>query len=300
MRTGVFVLCAMVSLAAFDRAFAEGPTVTDDLGRTVAIPSSPQRVIALTRSFMDLILEIDGPLVGKVEEYRHKPEGVALPSVGSQMTPDVEAIAALRPDLIIANTRLHSALLEAFESSGAAVYFMDPNAYETDPMTDRIATFGRLLERTAQAGAYIARLDALSAELHERVAESGYETGLMIFRNNRGVTVAQPTGMFGWFLMRLGIENVVPLGLPGSNRSTWVPYSQEQILVSDPDVILLRSRSNDAHDMAELRANFVDDPVWSRMRAVQNGDVYVMSPRIDTGIVGNETALRMVADLMAP
>ena len=52
--------------------------------------------------------------------------------------------------------------------------------------------------------------------------------------------------------------------------------------------------------MERLRRNFVNDPVWRQLRAVRNGDVYVMSPRIDTGVVGNETALQMVADLLAP
>lgn len=271
---------------------------TDDLGRLVELPQNPQRVIALTRAFMDVILEIDGNLSAKVDEYQNKSEGRALPSVGSQSSPNIEAMAALRPDLIIANTRLHASLLEAFESTGAAVFYIDPNAYENDPMTDRIIQLGEILHREHQAREYVNRLDELALDLQRQVAALGYRTGIMIFENQRGMTAAQPTGMFGWFLMRLNIQNVVPMGLPGSNQSTWVPYSREDVLLADPDVVILRSRSNDPAALEQTKREFIANPVWSSLKAVRNNAVYVMSPRIDTGVVGNESALRMVAELL--
>ena len=72
---------------------------------------------------------------------------MALPSVGKTSAINIEAVYALNPDLIIASSRFHSALKEALERSGAAVYFFDPDKVGEISVVDLNIYLGKLLDR---------------------------------------------------------------------------------------------------------------------------------------------------------
>lgn len=271
---------------------------TDDRGVTVTIPEHP-RVLALTRAFMEQLLELGVPLVGKVEEYKNRPEAVALPSVGTQESPDLEKIAALKPTVIVANTRQHLSLAQALEGLGTVV-FLDPNRVEKDPLTDRLSQFGTMFGRETEATQVIARIDQLSAELRLRVARLEAKTAVFVQSPQKNLQAALPTGQYGAFLSRLGLQNILAPGLPGSGQSTWVPYDFEAILSSQPEVVLVRAAFNTAEEQAKIRQQLMKDPRWQLLLAVQKGRVFVVSSQIDIAVQGTEPALRAVAHALVP
>lgn len=274
--------------------------ITDDLGREVLFPANPQRVAALTRNFMEQLLELGVPLVGKVDEYTHRSEGVNLPSVGKQATPNLEALTALAPDLIFANTRQHAGIADALSATGAAVFFMDPNIWEKDPMLDRLELFARLLGREEEYARHVEELDTLTASIREKTAAAGYSRAILLQVTKQGVTAAQPTGQFGWYLMRSGLENVVPTGLQGSKESTWVPFDPESIAAANPDVVILRASASSKDVLAKTRDEFMEDPKWSTLSAVKSGRVFIIPANLDTGNMGNIGALTLFGNSIHP
>ncbi|AKL96380.1 ABC-type Fe3+-hydroxamate transport system, periplasmic component [Clostridium aceticum] len=277
-----------------------GVVIEDHLGREVFLPENPTRILALTRAYMEELFELGITPIGKVEEYKNRPEGVALPSVSNQETPDLEAIYQLEPDFIIANTRQHSNVLENLEATGATVFFVDPNRIEEDPLTDRILLFGSLFGKQQVAEDYVQQLDELSVQLQDKVKEYGYETALILQGGVESIQAAQPTGLYGALLMRLGMKNIVPEGLPGSDKSTWVNFDIETILLEDPDVILIRAAGSKEQEPENLLDYYKEEAQWQQLKAVKEGKLFILPAKVNPGNISNEEALKTTAKAICP
>lgn len=81
-------------------------TVVDMLGREVALRELPRRIVSLVPSATELIYALGGEdkLVGRTDFCDYPPAATAKPSVGGMISPSLETIATLKPDLVIATT----------------------------------------------------------------------------------------------------------------------------------------------------------------------------------------------------
>jgi ABC-type Fe3+-hydroxamate transport system substrate-binding protein len=77
--------------------------MTDDLGRLVHVPGSMRRVVSLVPSLTEAVATTaPGLLIGATDWCTH-PSGLDVTRVGGTKNPDVEKVAALAPDLVLAN-----------------------------------------------------------------------------------------------------------------------------------------------------------------------------------------------------
>ncbi len=75
----------------------------DDLGREVDLSRPPRRIVSLVPSLTEAVaLSAPGTLVGATDYCTH-PAGLDVPRIGGSKYPSVERIAALDPDLVLAN-----------------------------------------------------------------------------------------------------------------------------------------------------------------------------------------------------
>src|SRR5438445_618104 len=98
MALAVSCLVASGSAAAF--------TARDMLGRDVALAAPPKRIISLVPSVTEILyaLHAEHLLVGVTDFCDFPPEAKRQPKVGGMVAPSLEAIIALKPDLVIATT----------------------------------------------------------------------------------------------------------------------------------------------------------------------------------------------------
>ena len=104
MKHKVFFLSVFACLALLGNLAAQAATVTDDRGVTVNFKGVPQRVVSILPSLTESVCELGhcARLVA-VDRYSNFPESVQkLPKVGGGIDPNVEAIVALRPDVVLA------------------------------------------------------------------------------------------------------------------------------------------------------------------------------------------------------
>lgn len=105
--------------------------VTDDEGRDVDVPLPVQRVVSIVPSLTEALAEsAPGMLVGATDWCTH-PAGLDVPRLRGTKNPDVDAIVALQPDLVLANqeeNRLPD--LDALRAAGVPVYVTDIRTVE--------------------------------------------------------------------------------------------------------------------------------------------------------------------------
>ena len=117
-----FVLALGVPFAAAQDG--EGRVVTDFLGREVTITAPPERVVGLSASITEMLYAAGVTPVGVTEGIEFPEAAAELPTFGSGYQLDLEALAALEPDLIIANAQLQAQLVGQLESIAPTVFVM--------------------------------------------------------------------------------------------------------------------------------------------------------------------------------
>jgi iron complex transport system substrate-binding protein len=147
--------------------------VTDDYGRKVALAAPAQRVVSLAPHLTELMYAAGAGarLVGALEYSDYPAQAKALPRVGSEASIDLEALVALRPDLVIAWPNAGSSrAVERIAALGIPVFRSEPR--ELEDIARTMETLGSSRNRGA-AGAAAASARARRASRQLRPAAAG-------------------------------------------------------------------------------------------------------------------------------
>ena len=194
-------------------------TVRDDLANTVPVPARVRRVVSLVPSLTEAIgVTEPGLLVGVTDWCTHPPgldaAGAAPPArVRGTKNPDVDAIVALAPDLVVANEEENRpADLSALREAGLAVYVTDVRSVDGAfaSLDGMLAACG--LERPAWLEGAEKAWGALP-----RVADADRRTAIVPIWRRPWMAVGRDT-FTGAILDRLGVDNALADGGPSAER----------------------------------------------------------------------------------
>ena len=276
----VAVLLALL-LLMLGTAQAQGVQLTDDRGRAVQLPRAPQRIVSLLPSLAETVCALDQchRLVG-VDRYTNWPESVRqLPQVGGGLDPNIEAVVALRPDVVLmAKSSRAAARLEAL---GIAVVALEPKTHAD--MQRVLGKVGQLLGvqdaqrvwRATDAGVQAAAQSLPPAARGARV----------YFEVNPGPYGAGPGSFIGETLARLGARNIL-----GATLGPFPKLNPEFVVRADPDLIMIGARSAEG-----LAAR----PGWASMRALREQRMCVFSPEQSDVLIRPGPRMAEAARLMA-
>ncbi|GAA1865170.1 helical backbone metal receptor [Pseudonocardia ailaonensis] len=103
----------------------------DDEGRTVTLPAQARRIASIVPSLTEAIGETDVTRLVAATDWCTHPAGLDVPRVRGTKNPDVEAIVALEPDVVLANQEENKpGDLDALREAGLAVYVTDIRTVE--------------------------------------------------------------------------------------------------------------------------------------------------------------------------
>ena len=276
----VAVLLALL-LLMFGAAQAQGVQLTDDRGRAVALARTPQRIVSLLPSLAETVCALDQcqRLVG-VDRYTNWPESVRkLPQVGGGLDPNIEAVVALRPDVVLMATSSRAAA--RLEALGIAVVALEPKTHAD--MQRVLGKVGQLLGvqdaqrvwRATDAGVQAAAQSLPPAARGARV----------YFEVNPGPYGAGPGSFIGETLTRLGARNILPATL-----GPFPKLNPEFVVRANPDLIMVGARSAEG-----LAAR----PGWASMRAVREQRLCVFTPEQSDVLIRPGPRMAEAARLMA-
>jgi len=121
-----------------------------------------QRVVSLLPSFTEILFAIGAGdrVVGRTQWCDYPPEALAVPSVGEGLPPNIEAVAARHPDLVVLyNAGPNVAAAKQLERIGIRTVLLDLNRLEDLGPATR--TLGRLTGYEKQADSLAAKMDSL-------------------------------------------------------------------------------------------------------------------------------------------
>lgn len=231
--------------------------LTDDRGVTVTLERTPQRIVSLLPSLTETVCELGAcaRLVG-VDRYSNHPAAVrGLPQVGGGIDPNIEAVVALRPDVVLMATSSRGA--QRFEALGLKVVALEPR---TAADVQRVmGKLGQLLE-VPDAQRVWRAIDAGVAAAAQSLPP-GARNNRVYFEVSRGPYAAGTASFIGEMLQRLGVRNIV-----GPELGPFPKINPEFVVRADPDVILIGQRNAQGLEQR---------PGWSGMRALREDRICV-------------------------
>jgi ABC-type Fe3+-hydroxamate transport system substrate-binding protein len=100
--------------------------LSDDTGRAVGVPADVRRVVSLVPSLTESIAETRRDLLVGATDWCTHPADLDVVRIGGTKNPDVDAIVALAPDLVVANEEENRAPdLQSLQDKGVAVWVTD-------------------------------------------------------------------------------------------------------------------------------------------------------------------------------
>jgi len=240
-------------------------TVTDDVGREVRLAAPAARVVSLLPAATDAILALDAAdrLVARTDYDTH-PALAALPSVGGGLTPSIEWLAALQPDLVISWRDAQSrTLVQRLDELGIPVYAANPESIADAERL--IRQVGRMLGLDARADTLAAAFRAVLEGVRRHLDAAGADTPSVLYLISVDPPrAAGPATFVGELITAAGGRNVFD-----DARALWPEVSLEEVVRRQPDVVVLGVAGADARTLAR----FETAPGWREVRAVRAGRV---------------------------
>ena len=244
-------------------------SITDGLNRSLTLSGPAQRIVSLAPSNTEILYAIGAgaQVVGR-DEFSNFPEAAAsLPTVGGSFgSYNSEAIVALKPDLVLAAEINTAEQVKALEDLGLTVFYLS-NPTTLDGMYANLATVALLAGQESNAKILVQSLMGRVAEV-EKKATSVTERPSVFYELDGTDPSAPYTAGPGTFIDTLinmagGVNAAAGIG------TSWGHLSVEELVVQDPDIILL----GDAAYGVTVEA-IGQRAGWDGLQAVKTGHVY--------------------------
>jgi iron complex transport system substrate-binding protein len=243
--------------------------VMDDTGSEVRLKGPAQRIVTLAPHAAESLFAAGAgsKLVGTVDYSDYPPEAKKVPRVGGYSRIDLEAIAALKPDLIMAwESGNNMKQVDKMRALGLTVYVSQPNKMEN--IADQLERMGQLAGTEAVANAaarqFRQRLESL------RAANAGKPKVRVFYQiwKTPLTTVGGPQ-IISDAITLCGGSNV--FGHLGKMAPT---VSVEAVLEANPEAIV-------ATGMGDAKPEWLPDwKKWPQLTAVKRDNLFHINPDI--------------------
>jgi iron complex transport system substrate-binding protein len=266
---------ASASLPAAPRVAAnDSPrVVVDETGRRVTLPAEVHRIVSLAPNLTETIYAIGAGsrLAGDTDFCDVPEEAKSKPHVGAPVNPSLEAIIALKPDLVLATASINwPATADALLKMGVPVYTTDPHS--VDDMLVGITHIGAVIgaeaEANSLAAALRARLDALAKKLAGRTPRRV----LFIVWDDPLISIGPRTFIADALRLSGGVSVL-------DVEQSWPHVSLEHVVKLQPEFLVF---TGDHGDGEALKLNDLrEHKVWRDLDAVKSGHVAFISGEVD-------------------
>jgi iron complex transport system substrate-binding protein len=247
--------------------------VIDEAGRRVQLPLHIDRIVSLAPNLTEIVFAVGAGdrLVGRTRYCDYPAEATKVPEVGDTMTPSIERIIALKPQIVLIST---ASQLEAFtrqlNEQRIAVYVTNPQSLEG--VFRSIQTLGDLFGEHGQAAKLVAdsrrRSEAIEASVKQvNPVKVFYQvSGEPLYTIGRDAYLTDLVRRAGG----VSVTADVPGGFPR--------FSDESALAARPEAIILPSGGSMGTANSTVAASLKNSPAALNSRVYKINDDHLSRP----------------------
>lgn len=255
------------------------------------------KVVAATVAVTNVLAELDAEVIGVPATSQTLPEQYAdLPQVGQAMSPDLEIVASLEPDLFVMDSSFKSSVEESLSQYGLNTFFFETGSYSA--FVNSIKELGTEINRDEEANELVGEIESAVAKGLEKKGDES-PTVAVIFGAGDNFMLATDTSYLGDLVSTLGATNITSK-LEGDMSSAYVQFSLEQILAENPDYVLRFAHGNVEETAKMFDQTFDSNEAYQALDAVKEGRVYDLDSTV-FNVSANlqiKTAIETLADIL--
>lgn len=254
-------------------------TITDDAGRKVVLKNKPERVVSLSPSFLGMIEAVDGKVIGRAtSKVGTIPESMKdAQEVGFTYNIDVERVVALKPDCVLALKGQHDKFISLLESNNIPVIEIDVRTYKE--VQSALKLIGKVYGVQQKGEQAAEKLDNEISKISEKIPKDEKKI-VILHASAKNVTVELDGTIAGSAAKLLGFKNVAAGSTPLSGDPDKTPYSLEELVKNNPDLIFITSMGTDAAIENRLRSDVQSNPAWNSLQAVRENKIIFLPEQL--------------------
>lgn len=277
-----------LALAADDRR-----TITHELG-TTEIAGEPQRVVALEFSFVQALDAIGVVPVGITDDNQPKRieqllgKKIDYSSVGTRLEPNLELVAALAPDLIIADEIRHSAIYQQLSAIAPTIVL---NSWEGsyDVIKASVVTIADALGEKEKGEQALAAHEAVIAGLVAKIPAGEKRRFLLAVANPDSMSLHTSASFTGSVFRAMGLTPAID-----SADAVESGAGLERLIAVDPDVLLVATDAG-----GTVFDQWKSNTAFSNISAVKAGTIYEVDRNQFSRFRGLATAEMIAREILA-
>lgn len=282
---------------------AEARTVRDATGFKVTVPKDPQRILALGEVDLDSCLALNVMPIGTINGRGQQslpayltnvigqPSINRIPIVGDLGRPNLELVAAQKPDLILTAPTSEGALRLLRKIAPTVVTYNNG-----DPWQKTFDKIAYVLGREEQAMKYKERYLKELQATKKLLAPLGKLTASIVRWNPKGPAFMYRDSFASTILIDLGFTRPKYQNIPGQQHS--MPLSWDAIDKIDGDWLFVGTLRLEGESQKALQ-DALASPKMKTLSAVQRGNLFPVDGSKWTSIGGPLAALSIIEEIKA-
>jgi iron complex transport system substrate-binding protein len=271
-------------------------TIQHAMGETKNVPAEPKRVVVLTNEGTEAVLALGIKPVGAVKSWTGNPfydhiakemEGVTV--VGEEGQPNLEAIAALKPDLILGNKMRHEKVYEQLSAIAPTVF----SETLRGEWKNNFKFYADALNKKEEGDKIIADWEKRIADFKAKAGDK-LKTKVSLVRFMPGKTRIYYKQTFaGIILDELGMARP-----DAQNKDDFAAdVTKERIPEMDGDIMFYFTYETGNNVATDAEKEWTNDPLWKNLNVVKAGKAYKVNDVIWNTSGGVKAANLMLTEL---
>ncbi len=266
-------LSSLLAIGLAMPALAADVTIATAQGE-VTLPANPARIAAYDVAAIDSLHALGAtPVAAPDGLYVRYLDDVAASAakIGTLFEPNLEALAAAEPDLIVIGGR-SATQMEAVSQVATTIDMTIGPDLIADAKA-RITAYGTLLEKPDEAAALVADIDEKLAAT--KAAGAGKGKALIVMTNGPKLSAYGAGSRFAWIFEASGLEEAAPGLLVDPHGNA---ISHEFIAEHDPDWLIVLDRGAAIGEEGPAAEATLSNPLVAGTKAWKAGQVIYLSP----------------------
>ncbi|MFC5470622.1 stalk domain-containing protein [Cohnella suwonensis] len=269
-------------------------TISHAMGETT-LTSVPKRVVVLFNGMVDVSLTLGVKPVGAVESWVQAPwyhylraDMAGVKNLGSELQPNIEAIVALKPDLIIGSKTRHEKIYGQLSAIAPTLFAAEVFGWKAN-----MDMGAKAMNKETKAASFMSDWNKRVADFKSKIGDGAkVEVSIIRFQDDNTARYYN-TGFAGSILKELGFNRPKPQ--QDESKVLVNLTTQEQIPLMDGDVIFDISSSYGEGKEFKTQQEWQKNPLWNNLKAVKNKKYYKVND-ITWNMSGGATAAKMMLD----
>ncbi|MGL5206063.1 MAG: ABC transporter substrate-binding protein [Acidaminococcaceae bacterium] len=254
-------------------------SITDDGGRKVVLKNKPERVVSLSPSFLGMIDAVGGKVIGRAtSKIGTIPESMKeAQEVGFTYNIDIEKVVALKPDCVLALKGQHDKFISLLEANNIPVIEIDLRTYKE--VQSDLKLIGKIYGVAQKGEQESEKLNKEMNDIADKLPKNEKRI-VILHASPKNVTVELDGTIAGSVAKLLGFKNVASGSTPLSGDPDKTPYSLEELVKNDPEIIFITSMGNIEAVENRLRADVKNNPAWNSLKAVREDKIIFLPEQL--------------------